>query len=85
MLKRQQEGIRVSDPALVDASVEWLAAAYPEQPTKTWDLLRNAVRDGWESIDRRLQASGPLHPERFNLREANERLAVHAGRGRMER
>ena len=81
MLKRQQEGAWVSDPALVDATVQWLATTYLEQPAKVWNLLR----DGWESIDRRLEASGPLRPDRFNLREAYERLAVHFGRGRMGR
>jgi transposase len=77
MLKYQQEGARVSDPALLDATVKWLAATHPEQPANTWDVLRDAVRDGWQSIDRRLEDSGPLHPERFRLREANERVAAH--------
>jgi hypothetical protein len=85
MLKRQQEGARVSDPAMVDATVQWLATTHPEQPTKTWGLLRDEVRDGWQSIDRRLEDSGPLHPERFSLRDANERLAAYYGRGRMGR
>ena len=62
-----------------------LAAAYPEQPARTWELLRTAVQDGWQSIDQRLQASGPLHPDRFSLREANEHLAADYGRGRWER
>ena len=85
MLKRQQEGAWVSDPALVEATVQRLAVAYPEQPAKTWELLRDAVREGWQSVDRRLEASGPLHPDRFNLREANERVTAHFGRGRRER
>ena len=82
---RQQEGAWISDSALVGTSVQWLAAAYPEQPAKPWDLLRDAVREGWQRIDRRLEASGPLHPDRFTLREANERLAAHVGRGRLGR
>jgi len=85
MRTRQQEGAWVSNPALMDATVQWLAMTSPEQPAKTWDLLRDAVRDGWQSIDRRLEASGPLYPDRFHLREANRRLAAHCGRGRMGR
>jgi len=45
MLKRQQEGAWVSAPALVDATVQWLAATHPEQPAKTRDLLRDVIRD----------------------------------------
>ena len=85
MLTRQQEGAWISDPALVDATVQWLATAYPEQPAKTWDLLRDTVRDGWQSIDQRLQAFGPLHPDRGNLREANQSVSAHFGRGRRGR
>ena len=85
MLKRQQEGAWVSNPALVGATVQRLAVAYPEQSPKTWDLLRDALWDGWKSIDRRLEASGPLRPNRFALHEAIERVAVHYGRGRRGR
>lgn len=33
------------------------------------------LKEGFESIDRRLQEYGPLEPERFSLEEANNRLA----------
>jgi len=85
MRKRQQAGAWVSDPALVELTVQRLAVACPEQPARTWELLRTTVRDGWQSIDQRLQAAGPLHPDRFSLREANEHLATYFGRGRWER
>jgi len=45
----------------------------------------DTVRDGWQSVDRRLEAFGPLHLDRGNLREANQRVAVHYGRGRRGR
>jgi hypothetical protein len=40
----------------------------------TWELLRSALDEGSQSLDRRLEQSGPLAPERFRLREVNERL-----------
>ena len=52
-----------------------LAEACPEEPAETWDLLRTALEEGSQSMDRRLEESGPLQPERFNLVESNERLA----------
>ena len=48
----------------------------------TWDLLRSALKDGFQNIDRRLQEYGPLEPERFRLQEANQRLAKHLERTR---
>ena len=33
------------------------------------------LKEGFVSIDRRLQEYGPLEPERFSLEEANQRLA----------
>ena len=54
MLKRQQQGASVSDPALVEAMIQLLSATHPEQPASTWNLLRDAVREGWENVDRRL-------------------------------
>ena len=54
MLKRQQQGASVSDPALVEATIQLLSATHPEQPASTWNLLRDAVRQGWQNVERRL-------------------------------
>ena len=35
MLKRQQQGASVSDPALVEATIQLLSATHPEQPVST--------------------------------------------------
>jgi hypothetical protein len=83
MLKRQQQGATVSDPALVEAMIQVLSATHPEQPASTWSLLRDAVREGWQNVDRRLLEHGPLEPSRFSLQEANERLATLSRRGRI--
>jgi pRiA4b ORF-3-like protein len=74
MLKRQRNGTAMSDPLLLEAGIEILAEACPEQPSATWDLLRSVVDEGFRSIDRRLKECGPLQPERFSLKEADERL-----------
>jgi hypothetical protein len=82
MLKRQAEGAAMSDPVLLEVGVQMLAAAYPEQPASSWDLLRSALQEGFQNIDRRLKEYGPLEPNRFRLAEANERLAKQAQLGR---
>jgi Plasmid pRiA4b ORF-3-like protein len=81
MLKRQQQGASVSDPALVEATIQLFSASRPEQPASTWSLSRDAVRERWQNVDRRLLEHGPLEPDRFNLQEANERLAMLSRRG----
>src|SRR4029077_18391930 len=83
MLKRQQQGASVSDPALVEATMQLLSATHSEQPASTWNLLREAVREGWKNVDRRLLEYGPLEPGRFSLQEANERLATLSRHGRI--
>lgn len=75
MLKRQEMGQQMFPPAQVESSIGVLAAACPDQPPSTWELLRSVLKDGAESLDRRLEQSGRLEPERFSLREANERVA----------
>jgi hypothetical protein len=65
MLARQREGAAASDPALLEIGVQWFAATNPEAPAETWNVLRRALKEGWESVQ----------PERFVLGEANERLA----------
>jgi hypothetical protein len=83
MLKRQQEGGAIADPASVEATIQMLASTHPDQPTRTWDLLRETLDEGWRSIDRRLEQYGPLEPNRFSLKEANERLSVLVEGGRL--
>lgn len=74
MMKRQREGAAMSDPLRLEAGIQLMAAACPDQPAATWDLLRTALREGFESVDQRLKDLGPVEPERFSLQEANARL-----------
>jgi hypothetical protein len=76
MLKRQRREAALCNPGLREAGIQLLAEACPEEPAGTWDLLRTTLKEGLRSIDRRLEESGPLEPERFNVTEANERLAA---------
>jgi len=69
-------------PAQVESVIGMLAAADPDRPPTTWDLLRSALKDGFQSIDRRLPPYGRLDPDRFSLQEANQRLAKLVERGR---
>ncbi len=82
MLKRQRDGDVMSDPVRMEAGIQMLTEACPDQPARTWDLLRTVVDEGFQSIDRRLKESGPLQPDRFNLKEANERLTELSARRR---
>lgn len=75
MLKRQKEGAAMNDPVMMETGIQVFAEACPDEPQKTWDLLRTSLAEGFRSIDRRLEESGPLHPERFNPQEANARLS----------
>jgi hypothetical protein len=75
MLKRQRSDATLCDPSWREAGIQMLAQACPEEPAGTWDVLRSALEEGLQSIDRRLEESGPLQPERFHLVEINERLA----------
>ena len=47
-------------PAQVEAVIAMFSAADPERPASTWDVLRNTLKDGFQSIDQRLQEYGPL-------------------------
>jgi Plasmid pRiA4b ORF-3-like protein len=76
MLKRQRREAALCHPGLREAGIQLLAEACPEESAGTWDLLRTTLEEGLRSIDRRLEESGPLEPERFHLAEANERLAA---------
>lgn len=64
----------MSEPLRLEAGIQMMAAACPDQPAGTWDLLRTVLKGGFESIDRRLDELGPLKPERFSLQETNARL-----------
>ncbi len=74
MLKRQREGPAMSDPVRLEASIQMLAQACPDEPTDRWELLRTVWGEAFQSIDQRLKDLGPLQPERFNLHEANARV-----------
>jgi hypothetical protein len=76
MLKRQRREATLCNPSLREAGIQMLAEACPEEPAGTWGLLRITLEEGLRSIDRRLEEFGPLEPERFNVAEANERLAA---------
>jgi len=75
MLKRQRMGEAMCTPVQMEAVLGMLAASNPEAPPETWRSYREMLKEGFVSIDRRLQEYGPLEPERFSLDEANQRLA----------
>ena len=75
MLKRQRMGEAMCTPVQMEAVLGMLAASHPEAPPETWRCYREMLKEGFVSIDRRLQEYGPLEPERFSLEEANQRLA----------
>src|ERR1039457_5629342 len=66
MLKRQQQGEAMCTPVQMEAVIGMLAASGPDEPTSTWQTLREVLSDGFHSIDRRLQEYGPLEAERFS-------------------
>jgi hypothetical protein len=76
MLKRQQMGEQMFQPAQIEATIRALTAAHPDGSVGTWELLRSVVADSVKSLDQRLEQSGRLEPERFSLKEANQRLAT---------
>jgi len=82
MLKRQKEGNSMCTPVQVEAVIGMLSAADPDRSSNTWDLLRGVLDDGFQSIDKRLEQYGPLAPDRFDLQEANQRVAKLVERGR---
>jgi hypothetical protein len=82
LLKRQKEGESMCTPVQVEAMIALFSTADPDQPASSWELLRSALQDGFQSIDRRLQEYGPLDPHSFSLQDANQRLAKLLERGR---
>ena len=75
MLKRQRTGEAMCTPVQMEAVLGVLAASNPEAPPETWRCYREMLKEGFVSMDRRLQEYGPLEPERFSLEEAHQRLA----------
>jgi hypothetical protein len=82
MLKRQQAGPALTDPAGISASVKELADAYHDKLGVDLPFLEETMNEGWKSVEERLARSGPLTPTRFSLNETNERLARWAQRRR---
>ncbi len=82
MLKRQREGNAMCTPAQVEAVIGMISVSDPDVPASTWDLLRRTLDEGMTSIDKRIEHYGPLDPECFSLKDANQRLAKRADRGR---
>jgi len=76
MLKRRRVGAAMSDPVLLEAGIQVLANACPDESSQTWDRLRTALDEGFQSIDERLKNLGPLQPDRFSLNETNARLTA---------
>jgi hypothetical protein len=74
MITRQREGAAMSDPVRLEAGIQIMAESCPDQPERTWNLLRTVLTEGFESIDRRLKELGPVEPDRFSVEEANARL-----------
>ena len=81
--KRQKQGEWMCPPAQVESWIGMDSASDPDRPPRRWDILRQALHHGFQSIDRRLEAYGPLEPNHFRLQEANPRLAHQVERGRL--
>jgi hypothetical protein len=75
MLKRQEMGEQMFPPGEEETVISMLTASRPDGPASTWEVLRDVIAQSGVSLDRRLEESGLLLPERFSLLEANERLA----------
>src|ERR1035438_74115 len=59
MLKRQKQGEAMCTPVQMEAVIGMLAASDPDEPDSIWQTLRQALDDGFQSIDRRLKEYGP--------------------------
>ena len=46
MLKRQREGAAMSDPVRLEAGIQLLAEACPDQSARTWELLHTVLGEG---------------------------------------
>ena len=81
MRKRPREGAARSDPVRMEMGIPMLAEACPDPSPGTWDLLRTAWDEGFQSMDGGLQELGPRQPDRFSLAAANARWSAW-GQGR---
>jgi len=77
--KWQQEAESMGTPTQVEAVIAMLTMAHPDQPASSSDILREAMDGGIRSIDRRREEHGPLEPNRFSLKEVNQRLLAELG------
>ncbi len=48
MLKRQRESPAMSDPVRLEASIQMLAHACPDEPTDRWELLRTVWGEAFQ-------------------------------------
>ncbi|HWF60271.1 MAG TPA: hypothetical protein VN666_08165 [Nitrospira sp.] len=74
MLKRQQAGPELTDPASISVGVKLLTDVYQDELGVDLQFLEDTMHEGWKSVEERLARSGPLTPTRFSLNETNERL-----------
>lgn len=72
----------MGSPAQVEAVIAMLTAAHPDQPASNWDILRQVMDDGFEEHWPAAGTVRALGPNRFSLKEANQRLAKLMERGR---
>lgn len=76
MLKRQQGGPELTDPASISAGVKLLADAYQDELGVDLQFLEDTLQEGWKRAEERLARSGPLTPTRFSVQETNARLKL---------
>ena len=59
LLKRPKQGESMCTPAQVESWIGRYSASDPDRPPSSWDILRKALHDGFQSIDRPLEEYGP--------------------------
>ena len=74
MLKRQRLGAAMSDPGARENRHCDAGRGLPGRAAADLGSVRTVLKEGFQSIDDRLQKLGPLAPERFSLQEGNTRL-----------
>jgi hypothetical protein len=70
----------VAVPELAEMAFQRMAAVLPDQDDR--DLLKEALEKGLERSAQRLTQYAEFEPDRFSLRETNDRLARFHARGR---
>jgi hypothetical protein len=76
MLRRQEDGAELSDPDAIASSIQLLSETYPDATTIDWQFLEQVVNEGWKNVEERLRRTGPLKPNRFSLKETNDRVEL---------